>query len=146
MTNVIEKYKTDFFLLVEAGFVAVNQFDEDAAFKLFKAAEILDPHNTMPQLGIGYIHLCKLELKQAIKVFDEILHKDPHNEMAKTLLGLSQSLNPTELAKGEKALEDAASHSKDSFVKSLAVNALDFVRKFVKKPLSPMHAQKKEIK
>ncbi len=136
----LQKFKDHFILMVEAGFIAVNQADEDAAVKLFKASELLDPENLLPRMGMGYIHLCKLELKQAAKVFQDILHKDPTSEMAKTFLGLSMSLNPAELAKGEKVLEDSAKHSKDPMVKDLAVSALDFVEKFVKKAPTPAQA------
>lgn len=138
--SLLQQYKEDFILLVESGFIAVNQFDEDAAAKLFRAAELLDPANTLPQLGVGYIHLCKLELKQAASIFSSLLLKDPHNEMAKALLGLSLSLNPAELSKGEKTLEDAAKVSKDPMVKNLAISALEFVHKFVKKTPSPIQS------
>src|SRR5580700_4761743 len=135
----LQKFKTrdQFLLLAEAGFIAINQADEDAAIKLFKASEILDPDNVLPKIGMGYMHLCKLELKQAAKTFEEILAKDPRNEMARSFLGLSLSLNPTEMAKGEKVLEEAAQKSTDPMVKTLAKDALDFVEKFVKKPHPP---------
>ena len=135
----LQKFKTkdQFLLLAEAGFIAINQSDEDAAIKLFKASELLDPDNLLPRIGMGYMHLCKLELKQAVKYFEEILVKDPHNEMARAFLGLSLSLNPAELAKGEKVLEEAAEKSKDLMIKNLAVSALEFVEKFVKKAPSP---------
>lgn len=133
----LNKYKHHFIVMVEAGFIAVNQADEDSAVKLFKAAALLDPKNLLPKIGIGYLHLCKLELKQACKLFDEILAEDPHNEMAKTFLGLSMSLNPAEVAKGEKILEESAQKTKDPMVKSLASSAIEFVEKFVKKSPSP---------
>ncbi len=136
-----QKYKEHFILLAEAGFIAVNQGDEDAAVKLFKAAELLDPQNLLPQIGMGYIHFCKLELKQAVVIFDKILAADPNNEMAKTFRGLALALNPTELAKGEKVLEEAAQKSHDPNVKTLAQSALDFVEKFVKKAPTPTQAQ-----
>ena len=66
--------------------------------------------------------------------------------MAKTFLGLSMSLNPSEVAKGEKVLEDSATHSKDPMVKNLAASALDFVEKFVKKAPSPVEARAPEKK
>ncbi len=137
----LQKYKDHFILLAEAGFIAINQADEDAAIKLFKASEMLEPHNILPKVGLGYMHLCKLELKQAAKIFEEILAKDPHNEMAKTFLGLSLSLNPAELAKGEKVLAESAEKCHDPMVKDLAKNALDFVEKFVKKAPSPAQGQ-----
>lgn len=133
----LNKYKPHFIVMVEAGFIAVNQADEDSAVKLFKAASLLDSKNLLPKIGIGYLHLCKLELKQACKLFDEILAEDPHNEMAKTFLGLSMSLNPAEVAKGEKILEESAQKTKDPMVKSLASSAIEFVEKFVKKNPSP---------
>ncbi|MBI2811209.1 MAG: SctF chaperone SctG [Candidatus Melainabacteria bacterium] len=137
----LQKFKDHFILLAEAGFIAINQADEDAAIKLFKASEVLDPKNVLPKIGIGYMHLCKLELKQAAKAFEEILAKDPHNEMAKAFLGLSMSLNPAEITKGEKVLEEAAHKSKDPMVKGLATSSLEFVNKFVKKAPHPAQTQ-----
>lgn len=142
----IDKFKDHFILFVEAGFIAVNQADEDAALKLFRAAELLNPTNALPQIGKGYLHLCKLELKQACKVFEDVLHKDPNNEMAKTFLGLSMSLNPNDVTKGEKILEDSAKKAKDPLIKTLANNALEFVEKFVKKSPTPAHIQKTQEK
>lgn len=142
----LDKYKDHFILFVEAGFIAVNQADEDSALKLFKAAELLNPTNILPKVGKGYLHLCKLELKQACKLFEEVLQKDPNNEMAKTFLGLSMSLNPNEVAKGEKILEDSAKKAKDPLIKSLANNAIEFVERFVKKAPSPAQVQEKKKK
>lgn len=138
----LQKYKQHFITMVEAGFIAVNQADEDSAVKLFKASELLAPENLLPKIGLGYLHLCKLELKQACKIFDDVLAKEPNNEMAKAFLGLSYSLNPTEVTKGESILEEACQKSKDPMVKGLASSALEFVAKFVKKP-SPMQAPTK---
>jgi predicted TPR repeat methyltransferase len=135
----LDKYKDQFLLLVEAGFIAVNQADEDAAVKLFRASELLNPENTLPKVGLGYMHLCKLELKQACKLFDEVLAKEPQNEMAKAFLGLSLSLTPNEVSKGEKILEEVAQKGKDQGVKTLATTAIDFVERFVKK--APGHMQ-----
>ncbi len=139
----LQKYKTkdQFLLLAEAGFIAINQSDEDAAIKLFKASELLDPSNTLPKIGMGYMHLCKLELKQAAKMFEEILAKDPNNEMARAFLGLSLSLNPSECAKGEKVLEEAVQKAKDPMIKNLAASSLEFVEKFVKKAPAPASGQ-----
>lgn len=138
-----EKYKDHYIVFVEAGFIAVNQADEDAAIKLFKAAEALKPDNFLPKVGMGYLHLCKLELKQASKLFEEVLAKEPNNEMAKAFLGLSLALNPTEMSKGEKILEEAAQKASDPMVKNLSDSALQFVEKFVKKAPSPAELKKK---
>jgi len=138
----LAKYRKDYILLAEAGFIAINQADEDAAIKLFKAAALLDPENVLPKIGIGYLHLCKLELKQAAKAFEDILAMDPNNEMAKTFLGLSLSLNPKDIVRGEKVLSESAKNAHDPMIKELAHNALDFVEKFVKKAPSPAEAPK----
>ncbi len=134
-----QNYQADFIILTEAGFIAVNQSDEDSAIKLFKTAALLSPLHTLPKVGFGYIHLCKLELKQAAKVFTEVLELEPDNEMAKTFLGLSLSLNPTEISKGEKILEESCK-AKDPMIKELADSALKFVAKFVKKAPTPVEA------
>jgi hypothetical protein len=136
-----QKYKEDFVLLAEAGFIAINQGDEDAATKLFKASALLDPENPLPQIGVGYMHLCKLELKQAAKTFEEILAKHPNHEMARTFLGLSLSLNPAECAKGESVLKEALKGAHDPMIKGLAKSSIDFVEKFVKKSPTPAQGQ-----
>ncbi|MBF5059368.1 tetratricopeptide repeat protein [Candidatus Neptunochlamydia vexilliferae] len=130
----LSKYDEDFFLFLEAGFIAINQADEDAAVKMFKACELLRPDNSLVQVGIGYLHLHKLELKNAIKCFEEVLAKEPDNEMAKTFLGIAFSLTPDQVTQGEKILEEAAKDSSDSDVKKVANTTLDFVEHFVKKP------------
>lgn len=132
----IKKHKEDFILLAEAGFIAVNQADEDAAVKLFKAAELLDPTNSLPKLGFGYLHLHKLELKEAIKRFEEVLAADENNEMAKAFVGLCYSLMPNEVNKGEKILSGSLK-SKDPLIKKMAGSAIEFVEKFVKPSPGP---------
>ena len=136
------KNKQEFILLCEAGFIAVNQMDEDAAKKLFEASALLDPKNELPQIGFGYLHLCKLELKQAAECFNKVLVEMPDNDMAKAFLGLAQSLSPTEGAKGEKLLEETATKAKDPGIKTLAASALEFVDKFIKKKTPPAELQK----
>jgi tetratricopeptide (TPR) repeat protein len=138
-----QKYKEDFILLLEAGFIAVNQADEDAALKLLRAAELLDPENTLPIVGFGYLHLHKLELKQACERFEHVLKKDPHNDMAKTLLGLALSMQPNAVTKGEKMLEQTVK-SKDPMIKELSHTALDFVERFIKKPGGPAATEKRK--
>ncbi len=134
----LQKFKDHFILLCEAGFIAVNQADEDAATKLFKASEMLKPENTLPKVGMGYMHMMKLELNQACRMFDEVIAKEPDNNMAKAFLGLSYALTTTEVAKGEQILEEAAKKSDDDQVKKLASTALDFVEKFIKKAPTPV--------
>lgn len=128
--------------MAEAGFIAINQADEDAALKLFRAAHLLKPDNSLPKIGMGYLHFLKLELKQASKLFQEVLDKEPHNEMAKAFLGLSISLTPNETEKGEKILEEALHKTKDSTVKTMAKSAIDFIDKHIKKAPSVAGASK----
>lgn len=122
--------------MLETGFIAVNQADEDSALKLFRAAEILNPENILPKVGFGYLHLHKLELTQAVRTFQEVLEKEPKNEMAKAFLGICMSLSPQQLEKGEKVLEETMK-SKDPMIKKLAHTAVDFVDKFVKTTPGP---------
>ena len=142
----LKKYKDHFIVMVEAGLIAVNQADEDSAMKLFKAAMLIDPKNLLPKVGMGYMHLCKLELKQACKLFNEILAEDPNNEMAKTFLGISMSLNPQEASEGEKLLEESKEKSRDPSIKTLATSAIEFVEKFVKKAPTPTQGGAKKEK
>lgn len=139
----IKKYKEDFILMLETGFIAVNQADEDSALKLFKAAELLNPENSLPKVGFGYLHLHKLELNQAVRCFEDVLDKEPKNEMAKAFLGICMSLMPTQLDKGEKVLEETMK-SKDPMIKKLAHTAVDFVEKFVRTTPGPAAGKKKE--
>jgi hypothetical protein len=135
-------YKEDWILLLESGFIAVNQMDEDSAVKLFRAAELLNPESTLPKVGMGYLHLHKLELKQACKMFEDVLQKEPKNEMAKTLLGICMSLSPATLSKGEKLLEQTHK-SHDPLIKGLSGTAMDFAEKFIKKTPTPVQGQRK---
>ncbi len=142
----LQKYKDDFVLLLESGFIAASQTDEDAALKLFRAAQILQPENSLPKVGFGYIHLLKLELNQACKKFEEVLKSDPHNEMARAMLGLSTALTVKEVDKGEKILEEALKKTKDPSIKNMASTAIEFVEKFVKKQPTPVQGQPKTQK
>lgn len=136
-----QKYKDDFALLLEAGFIASNQADEDAAVKLFKASQVLNPDNQLPKIGFGYVHLLKLELKQATDRFEDVLKKEPMNYMAQALLGLSFALTTKEVAKGEKLLHEALTKTDDASVKNMASTALEFVEKYVKKSQGPAQLQ-----
>lgn len=131
-----------FLLFVEAGFVAVNQSDEEAALKLFRAAELLNVnHSPLPKVGHGYLHLHKLELKQAVRCFEEVLEKDPENHMCKAFYGICLALQPQHVEKGEKVLDETLKetkkHKKDEMVHQLTYTAIDFVERFVKKSPGP---------
>ncbi len=136
-------YQKDWLLFLESGFIAVNQADEDAAAKLFKAAELLKPDSILPKIGMGYLHLHKLEIKQACACFEEALAKEPQNEMAKVLLGIAMSLAPMMVGKGEKVLEQICKSAQDPQIKQLSDQAMAFVDKFVKKSSTPVQGERK---
>ncbi len=142
----LKQYKSDAILFIEAGFIAVNQMDENAALQLFKAAEAIEPKNLLPKIGFGYLHLCKMDLKEAVKSFQDVLAKDPENQMAKAFLGLSTVLNPSQMAKGEKLLAETEKESADPAVKKLAKDALHFVDVYLKKAPSPAASHAKKAK
>lgn len=145
MEQLLDKYKKDFVLFLEAGFIAVNQMDESAATRLFHAAEILKPDNVLPKVGEGYLQLHLLNLKKAQSCFEEVLRKEPDNEMAKTFLGIVLSWIPQETIKGEKLLVETQKSS-DKAIKKLATSALEFVDEFVKKEPSPAEMKKVQKK
>lgn len=146
MDQQLQKYKDNFITLCEAGFIATNQADEDAASKLFKASQLLDPSNTLPDIGMGYLSLLKLDINLACKWFEDVLKKEPTNEMAKALLGLTLVMSPDRVGKGEKILHDCATGSHDNMVKKLSESAIDFVDKFVKKSPTPVQGPSKDKK
>ena len=136
MTTLLKHFKEDWLLFTESGFIATNQADEDSAQKLFKAGELLSPESALPRIGVGYLHLHKLELKQAVKAFEQVLEKEPQNEMAKAFLGLCLGMMPNMADKGEKILEETTK-SKDPEIRQLTETAIDFVERFIKKSPGP---------
>ncbi|MBN1914482.1 MAG: hypothetical protein JW769_01165 [Parachlamydiales bacterium] len=140
--DVLHQYSDDYILFVECGFIAVNQADEDSAKKLFKAAILLQPDNFLPLVGLGYLHLHKLELGDSISYFEKALKKDPNNEMAKTLLGIATSMTIDKVHKGEKMLVETQ-NSTEKEIKKLSTTALDFIDKFIKKEPSPVQGKRK---
>jgi hypothetical protein len=145
MPSILESYKEDFYLLLEAGFIAINMQDEDSANKLFQACQILNPKNTFPLVGLGYKHLCKLELAKAQSCFKEVLKLEPENQLAKSLLAVCMTMNPKEHIEGEKKLEEL-SKSQDADIKKLADIAMDFSHKISPKNKSPAHPKQAKHK
>ena len=139
----LSKYNEDYFLFLEAAFVAINQADEDSAVKLLKTCELLQPDNPLIKIGFGYLHLHKLELKQACSYFEEVLAKDPNQEMARVFLGIALSLTPEKSAKGEKILKTSVMESGDDQIKKVANTTLDFVDQFVKTSSGPADINRK---
>lgn len=135
----MEEYKKDFFKFLECGFIAISQLDETSAKDLFAAAKMIEPNNTLLMIAEGYMHFTKMQLDLAIKSFEEVLKKEPDNEMAKTFLGLTMSLSPKTMTKGEDILKHTSQHSHDPAVKKLADDSVAFVDMHLKKhsPLQP---------
>ncbi len=143
--SLLENFKEDFALFIEAGFIAVKQLDEISARRLFKVAELLNPDNPASQLGLGYIALNKLQVSEATKIFEAILKKDPEHYLAQALLGICYMMTKNKAKKGEKLIEDAKSQCNDPTIKSLADVCLEWSNTELKaKALSPLMPAKDE--
>ena len=117
----------------------LKQLDEIAARRLFKAAEILNPDNPAPQLGLGYIALNKLRVAEATEIFETLLDKDPEHHLARALLGVSYMLTPDKKGLGEQFIKEAKSKCDDPTIKNLADVCLEWEQKdLVTKPLPPL--------
>lgn len=133
MSELIEEIKEDYALLIEAGFIAVTQADEDCAKKLFRAAKLLKPKSTAWQMGFGYIALNKLEVKESHRIFTKIVKKEPENHLAKTFLGLCHLLMKKDPKLGEKLIRDAMEATDDPAVKHLGEVSLKWMKEYYKK-------------
>jgi hypothetical protein len=137
-------FKEDFSLLIEAGFIAVKHLDETSATRIFHAAQVLSPNSSAPKLGLGYIALNKLEVKEAAKVFEEILSKEPENYLAQTFLGICFLLNKPKRKKGEKLIQEAMDKTTDTTIKNLGQISLEWAEKDLKKEKAPFFAAQAE--
>ena len=146
--SLLDYFKEDFALFIEAGFVAVKQLDEIAARRLFKSAELLHPDNPASQLGLGYIALHKLQVNEAIKIFEGILKKEPDHYLAQALLGICYMMTKGKMKQGEKMVLDAKSKCDNPTVKKLADVCLDWANNDLKKkdfsPLAPARTNEDE--
>jgi hypothetical protein len=137
---LLGEFLDDFPLLIEAGFVAVKQLDEVNASRLFHAAQAISPKSTAPQIGLGYIALNKLELKEAIKYFDGVLKVEPENYLAQTFYGICLLLNKTRRSEGEKLIREASAKTDDATVKALGAISLEWADKDLSKKGPPFFA------
>lgn len=134
-------FKSDFPLLIEAGFIAVKQLDEVSATRIFNAAMVLNPDHSAPKIGMGYIALNKLELKKATEIFEGVVEKEPENYLAITFLGICFLLNKQKRKKGEKLIQEAIEKSTDPTVKNLGNLALEWSSKDLSKSKAPFFAE-----
>ncbi|MBA3602583.1 MAG: SctF chaperone SctG [Parachlamydiaceae bacterium] len=137
MSDILEDFKNDFSLFIEAGFVAVKQLDEISANRIFAAAQMVSPNSTAPQIGLGYIALNKLDLKEAVRLFDNVVKKEPDNNLAKTFYGICLLLNKQKRAEGEKLIREIIAKSDDPTIKSLGEIALVWAEKDLNKMKAP---------
>ncbi|MFQ5728821.1 MAG: tetratricopeptide repeat protein [Waddliaceae bacterium] len=135
--KTIEKFKEDFSLLIEAGFVAVKQLDAISSSRIFVAAQMISPEHTAPQIGLGYIALNQLNVKEATHIFEEITKKEPENHLAQTFLGICYLLSKPKRKKGEKIINEAMEKTDDPTIKSLGEISLEWAEKDLKKAKAP---------
>jgi hypothetical protein len=133
----LEDFSEDFPMVLEAGFIAVKQLDETSARHLFNAAQLLNPESNAPKIGIGYIALNKLEIKEATKIFTEITEEEPGNELATTFLGICYLLTKAKRSEGEKIIHSVIKKTSDETIKNLGNIALEWAEKDLKKLKSP---------
>lgn len=135
--QVLDEFKEDFPMLIEAGFVAVKQLDEKSARALFEAAQLLSEGSTAPQIGLGYIALNKLEVPEATEIFKKVVDKEPDNHLAVAFLGICHLLTKDQRSEGEKLIKRAMEESSDETVKNLGQVALEWADKDLKNLKSP---------
>jgi len=142
----IEELKEDFSLLIEAGFVAVKQLDAISSSRIFVAGQMISPGHTAPQIGLGYIALNQLNMKEATHIFEEINQKEPDNLLAKTFLGICYLLSKPKRKKGEKIIKDAIENTDDPTIKNLGEISLEWADKDLNKAKAPFFEQPKPEK
>lgn len=135
--DILEDFREDFGTLIEMGFVATKQGDEKSASDIFYAAATLDPDSPAPVVGIGYIHLNKLELEQAEEAFKEALVMDPEHHLAQAFLGISYLMDEEKRKEGERLLKDAVEKTDDPTIKELGSTSLQWATQDLKKSKAP---------
>lgn len=136
-TEKIDDFLDDFALLIESGFIAVKQLDEISANRIFHAAQVLNPMSTAPQIGLGYIALNKLEVKEATRIFTDVTKKEPENFLAQTFLGMCYLLTKPKREQGEKLIKEAMEKTEDPTVENLGKIAIEWAAKDLNKIKSP---------
>jgi hypothetical protein len=140
----LEEFKDDFSLLIEAGFVAVKQLDAISSSRIFIAAQMISPGHTAPQIGLGYIALNQLNVKEATHIFESVTEKEPQNYLAQTFLGMCYLLSKPKRKKGEKIIQEAMANTEDPTIKSLGEISLEWAEKDLTKKKAPFFEQAKK--
>lgn len=140
----IQDCKEDIPLLVEAGLVAIKQGDEESAKKLFNAVGVLDPEGSAKKMGYGLISLHKMDIKNALSTFEELVHQDPSNYRAQAFLGfacvltvlqdgVSNQEKVTNLKRGAQLAEEVLKKCDAPTTRQLAQSVLDWERQLQEK-------------
>lgn len=137
MAGRLGQFQSDFALLIEAGFIAVKQLDEMSAHRIFMAAQAINPDSTAPQIGLGYIALSKLDLKVAMRVFEDVIKKEPENYLAQAFYGICLLLNKEKRPEGEKLIRKVIEKTEDPTIKALGEISLEWAEKDLKKMKTP---------
>lgn len=140
----LQEFKDDFALLIEAGFIAVKQLDETSSTRLFHAAQVLSPFSTAPQIGLGYVALNKLEVKEASRIFEQVLAVEPQNHLATTFLGMCFLLTKPKRKKGEKMIQEVIDKTTDPTIKNLGTISLEWSKKDLAKSKAPFFLNQPE--
>ncbi len=135
--KVFESFQEDFGLLIQAGFVAIQQLDEPGARKLFEAAKLLRPESSAPDIGFGYIHLNKMEHQKANEIFCEIVTKEPENHLAQVFYGMTMMMNEETQKDGEAVVSKAIAKTDDQAVVNLGKAALEWSSNDLKREKAP---------
>lgn len=143
-TSKFGQFEEDFALLIESGFVAVKQFDEVSATRIFNAAQVLNPQSSAPRIGLGYIAMNKLELKKATDIFEKIIEAEPENYIAHAFLGLCYLIGKEKIKKGEKLIRNAMEKSDDPTIHNLGAVALEWSKKNLAAGKSPFFSKSEE--
>jgi lipopolysaccharide biosynthesis regulator YciM len=138
----MREFDADFAFLVESGFVAVKQLDETSATRIFHAAQLISPKSTAPRIGLGWIALNKLEVKEAAAIFEKVCEQEPENHLAQVFLGICFVLTKPKRKKGEKLIRDAMDRTADPTIKNLGEISLEWARKDLSKKEAPFNFAK----
>jgi len=140
----LQEFKEDLSLLVEAGLIAIKQGDEESAKKLFNAVGVIEGQGTQKKMGYGLISLHKMDIKTAVKSFEDVLQTEPTNYRAQAFLGLAHILSVLQegtsndekiksLKKGAELATEVIQKSDSPSTKKLAQSLLDWEKELQEK-------------
>jgi lipopolysaccharide biosynthesis regulator YciM len=133
----LREFYGDFAFLVESGFIAVKQLDETSATRIFHAAQLISPKSTAPRIGLGWIALNKLEVKEATAIFEKVVEQEPENYLAQVFLGMCLLLTKPKRKKGEEIIRNAMKKTTDPSIKNLGEISLEWADKDLTKKEAP---------